>query len=71
MGASEIAKLYYLSRAHKRASSSDSYVLDFTQDPLIAYVYGSTWSDYTDDVYNPSFSFSNYGESLGTWLGLM
>ena len=70
MGNSEIAKLYYLSRAHKRASSTDSFVLDFTQQPAVALLYGSTWGSYTSEIYEPSFSFSSYGESLATWLGI-
>ena len=68
---SDLAKLYYTSRGHKHLSS-ESYRLDFTQSLLAKSYYGETWNDYAlgNNVWDNSFSFVAYGNSLCNYLGL-
>ena len=66
----EIAKKYYLSRAHQKEASELLYKLDFTQTTEAYYLYGANWNDYTDQIWSNGFNFRDYGVSLANYLGL-
>ena len=71
MEGSEIARVYYSSRAHKEYGSEGPR-LDFTQSSAAIMVYGSVWNDYHngDNVWSNTFSFTAFGESFADYLGL-
>ena len=71
MDGSEIARVYFASRGYKQYPS-ESMRLDFTQSAAAVALYGDVWTDYSqgENVWASTFSFANYGNSFGNYLGI-